>query len=231
MKNFLCLKKVFSQKTSALLLLAFSLLIALFCVGCKKEIDYLDYVSELRSNILLAEKDGFSLRVYAVKKETPYICNGIPAEISDRAEIYLTAPASDKEYLLSFTVDGKNYGGDLSFDNVKTEYYYACALDLSQAQEIPFTIRYGENELTLTATSVRTEKTLAPKNVLQTLTTEENALFESLTDEYGFAGEIYLRLIYEDFPYYYVGVIDRNGQTNAFLINGETGKIIAKRRP
>ena len=51
-----------------------------------------------------------------------------------------------------------------------------------------------------------------------------------MTDKYGFSGEIYLRLIYEDSPYYYVGVINRNSEVNAFLLNAETGKILAKRK-
>ena len=50
-----------------------------------------------------------------------------------------------------------------------------------------------------------------------------------MTDKYGFSGEIYLRLIYEDSPYYYVGIIERNGTVHAFLINAQTGKILAKR--
>lgn len=231
MKTFFPLKKVFTRKTLAWLLLALLTLSLFVLTACKKEINYLDYVSELRSNVLLAKEDGFSLRVYAVKKESPYICDGIPAETAQRAEVYLTAPSGDKECTLSFTVDEKNYGGDMSFDNVKAEYYFACALDLSKVSEISFTVCYGEQELTLRATSVLTEKTLAPETVLHNLILEENELFTGLTDDYGFAGEIYLRLLFEDFPYYYVGVTDRNGQTNAFLINGETGKILARRRP
>ena len=53
---------------------------------------------------------------------------------------------------------------------------------------------------------------------------------ESMTDKYGFTGEIYIRLIYEDAPYYYVGIIDRNGTINAFLLNATSGKILAKRQ-
>ena len=50
-----------------------------------------------------------------------------------------------------------------------------------------------------------------------------------MTDRNGFAGEIYLRLIYEDAPYYYVGIIDRNGGILALLVHSESGKILARR--
>ena len=71
MKNFLTKKTVFLRKLKRF----FAVIACLFLVcllplfaSCKKEIDYFDYVSELRSNIFLAETDGFSLRVYAVEK-------------------------------------------------------------------------------------------------------------------------------------------------------------------
>jgi hypothetical protein len=52
-----------------------------------------------------------------------------------------------------------------------------------------------------------------------------------MTDKYGFTGEIYLRLLYEDAPYYYVGVINRKGEITAFLVNATTGKVLAQRKP
>ena len=117
----------------------------------------------------------------------------------------------------------------MSFDNVKTEYYFSCTLDISKASELPCRIEYGDTTLEMNALSVCTEDTLTPQNILKNLQTEEAELFASLTDEYGFAGEIYIRLIYEESPYYYVGIIDRNGQIHAFLLNATTGKILAKR--
>ena len=198
--------------------------------SCSKKLDYFSYVSELRNNIFLAESDQLSLHVYAVAKESPYVADGIPREISKRTEIFLTAPSGDKEYAISFTVDGKQQGGDMSYDNVKAEYYYFCTLDLSAFSEIDFTLSCGEETVTLNAKSVVNERTITPQTALSCVQNAETELFQSLTDKYGFAGEIYMRLIYEDCPYYYVGIIDRSGNTTAFLLNGETGKILAKRQ-
>lgn len=208
------------------------LLAVLFCAlfsACAKKINYFDYVSELRSNIFLAEADGFALRIYAVTKENPYATDGIPKERSTRVEAYLVAPEGDETCNFTFTYEESEYGGEMSFDNVKTEYYFSCTLDASSASELPCRIEYGATVLDLTAHSVRTTDTLTPENILKNLETEEAELFASLTDKYGFAGEIYLRLIYEDSPFYYVGIIDRNCNTHAFLINAKTGKILAKR--
>ncbi len=212
-------------------LLLFLLLVSLFALlpSCDKTVDYFDYVSELRRDIFIAKTDDLSLRIYAVEKEVPYEMDGIKKELSTRVEAYLVAPEGDKTCNFTFSFQGKEYGGEMSFDNVKTEYYYACTLDIDGASELPCRIQYGEEEFTLTATTVRAAETLTPRNVLKTLEGAEAELFSSLTDKYGFAGEIQIRLIYEDAPYYYVGVIDRNNTVHAFLINANTGKILAKR--
>ena len=213
-------------QTALFLLIALLLLLA--CSACKKQMDYFPYVSELRSDIFLAEEDGFSLRVYTVTKENPYQPDGIPHEQNTRVEVYLTAPEGDETCNLSFAFDGREFGGEMSYDNVKSEYFFSCSLDVFGESVLPCHIEYGDKSLQLEAKSVRTDTTLSAQSILQKLQAEESELFASLTDKYGFAGEIYIRLIYEDSPYYYVGVIDRNGSVNAFLINAQTSKILAK---
>ncbi len=211
------------------LVACFVVLCLLPLLGCQKSVEYFDYVSELRSNIFLAQTETLSLRIFAVKKETPYLADGIPQESSPRFEAYLVAPSGDKTVNLTFSVGGKDYGGEMSFDNVKREYFYFCTLDISAEKEISCALSYDGEEVAMRAVSVLTANALSPKTALSGVVKENQALFEGMTDKYGFAGEIYLRLIYEDSPYYYIGVIDREGKMNAFLLNAESGKILAKR--
>ena len=123
-----------------------------------------------------------------------------------------------------------NINPEFSFDSVKAQYYYSCSLDISSLEQLPCNIRFGEREKVLVAKTVKTPSTLTTKKVFQSVKEKESELFSSLTDEYGFAGEIYLRLIFEEKPYYYVGVIDKKGNITAFLINAENGNILAKRQ-
>ena len=221
------LKAVADSLKSLFLLLAILFLATL--TGCKKEFDYTPYISELRSNVLLAKTEHFTLRAYAVYKENPYLPDGIPREGNTRVEVYLTAPDGKETYHLYFPFDGREFGGEMSYDSVKAEYFFSCTLDISTVETLPCRIEYGGNTITLNARSIRQKDTLTPKEVLTALQTAESELFSSLTDKYGFAGEIYIRLIYEENPYYYVGIIDRNGKVNAFLLNAQTGKVLAKR--
>lgn len=228
MNTFLKSKtRFFCVKAFTLLLLA---ILTLGMAGCKKNIDYFSYVSELRNNILLTENENFTLKIYGVSRETPYVTDGIPKESTTRTEIHFIAPEGNQNCTISFTVDGKEYGGEMSFDNVKTEYFLSCTLDISACKNIPCAITYGEKRLEMNALSVLKQDTLTPQDVLVIIQTENTELFTAMTDKYGFTGEIYIRLIYEDAPYYYVGVIDRNGNINAFLLNATSGKILAKRQ-
>ncbi len=213
------------------LLLFCLLLCTFFCsAGCKKELCYFDYVSELRNNLFLARNEDFSLRVYSVVKETPYAADGVPQETSSRVEAYLVAPSGAQTVNFHFQIDERTFGGEMSYDNVTGEYYYSCTLDASKLSSLPCQIDYGNQAIELTANSVLTETTLSPTAALDSLIAQNGELFTSLTDEYGFAGEIYLRLIYEDAPYYYAGVIDRSGKIYAFLLNAQTGKVLAARK-
>lgn len=217
-----------------LLFLLFSILLSLFLLitfpGCRNTINYFDYVSELRSNIFLVKTDDFSLRVYAVVKESPYSTDGIPHETFSRTEVYLIAPEGNKETYVTLQIEEKVHNGEMSYDVIKGEYYFACSADVSSCKSIRCKIQYGDEEIELTVPSVLTENTITPQNALEKLRREREDVFSSLTDKYGFAGEIYLRLLFEGSPYYYIGIIDRNGNCNAFLMNAETGKILAHRQ-
>ena len=174
MKTFSLLFQNFSQAKKRLFALL-ALLLCLLCLcslsACKKETDYFLYVSELRENVFVAKTETFSLRVHAVQKETPYETDGIARETSMRTEIYLTAPSGDKTCTISFAISEHEYGGEMSYDNVKAEYYYSCSLDVSSLKEISFDLEYGEEKIALCAKSVKTERTLTPRAVLQTLQT------------------------------------------------------------
>ena len=229
MKIFFNTKHGFLTNVKRCLLLLLSVLFLSISVSCKAAVEYFDYVSELRNNLFLGSADGFSLRIYSVSKETPYLSDGIPQEKTTRTEIYLSAPEGTAECVLEFPFQGKTYGGDMSYDNVRGEYYFSCTLDVAEAKELQCSLTYGESVIHINAKSVLTEDTITPKNVLKIIQTENSELFQNLTDKYGFSGEIYIRLIYEDAPYYYVGVIERTATTHAFLVNAKTGKILARR--
>ena len=223
-------KKKRTFKRGGILLCIFLLLASSFSfVGCKKEIDYFAYVSDLRSNIYLAKTEEFSLKIYCSEKESPYTPDGIPRENFSRIEAYLVAPDASKTVHIRIEDETTGYSGEMSHDSVRGEYYYYTSHSIANPSTLTCHIQYGEKDFSLTATSVLTESTLSPRQALQALQKQHTDVFSSLTDNYGFSGEIHLRLIYEGAPYYYFGIIDRDGNCKAFLMNAQTGKVLAKR--
>lgn len=193
------------------------------------KVDYFSYVSELRSNILLAQDSDFSLRAYAVEKEHPYLADGVKREMTKRAEIHLIAPEGGKTCKISFSVGKESFHGEMSYDNVKEEYYFSVSADLTTVESLNFEVVYGKDTKTLQAKTIKQADTLTPTAVLEKLRENESGTFDALTDKNGFVGEIYVRLICENEPYYYVGLIEKSGKIRAYLLSANTGKVLAKR--
>ena len=224
MKRFYVITPYFKQ-IFCLILLCF---ICIFC-ACEKKVNYFDYVSELRENIFIAEREDYFLKIHSTVKETPRSLDGIKRDSVTLTEVFLTAPSGEETYTLTFHVDNKKYGGEMSYNNVRGEYYFSCTLDTTKLSQIVCELSYNQTTFQLTAKSVRSKEVLSASSVLEKLAQTEKNLFQALTDKYGFQGEICIRLIYEDAPYYYVGVTDKKEKTTAYLLNAISGQILAKK--
>lgn len=203
-------------------------------VGCGTQPDLQDYVSEYRSDIYMGTTDEYSVFASYSLREYPYTADGNVGNQSEIFEIVLTAPDNTKTYSVRYTIGGKEYSSELSFDSVRLVHRCSQSLPAPAETEIAFTIAIsddGETEpITVTAASIKTEKTLSLADLLQKIREAQNERFAALTSGRTFAGELYVRLLYDnDRCFYYVGLIDRNGDTFSMLADSETGEIIATR--
>lgn len=199
-----------------------------FC-GCKEAPILTDYVSEHRNNLFLYEGDDFFIKAQNVEREHPYVADGYKGEMTHRAELFITAPVGTQSCSLFLIADGIEHRGEASYDNVKKHFYYSCAADLSNTETLPLRIGFDGAEQEITLTSVKTKDLLSANELLARLFEAEAEQLKPLVHGREFCGELYIRLLYENAPYFYVGVVDRSGNTTAFLMDGKTGKILAKR--
>lgn len=191
--------------------------------GCKKEVDYLSYVSEKRTDILMYSNDGLEIKIYLSEKENPYSTDGIKGEMSKLTEIYVNLPKnSDSVYVSVETVEG-----EMSYRAVENCYYMSCSESGITGESAQVTLTYGGDSNVYTVTSVLYDGVINCDEAVGCVIEHESDLFSSLTQNGIFCGEIYVRLLYDDGCYYYVGVCDRNKKINAYLVDGEKGKIIA----
>ena len=79
--------------------------------------------------------------------------------------------------------------------------------------------------------SILPENTLTVSQALQSLSEKQNQLIGNYTDENGtFNGEIHARiLVKNDHPYWYVGLVNKDKNLKALLIDGINGEVLAIR--
>lgn len=193
--------------------------------GCAKKVNYLNYVSEKRTDIYLYSNDGLEIKIYISEKEAPYSTDGIKGDMSPLTEIFVTLPENHDEVEVSVC----NIEGEMNYRAVENCYYLSLSDGKIEGDSAEVTLTYGGESKSYTAVSVLYKGVISCNDAVNCVIDREAALFEALTENNIFCGEIYVRLLYDDGCYYYVGVCDRNKKIYAFLVDGERGKIIASK--
>jgi hypothetical protein len=197
--------------------------------ACDKKQNIAEYFSEYRSNLFIAETDDFSLRAYAIEKEHPFVADGMVGVKATFTEVYISASDGSLPCKVSFRVSNLDYSGEAAYDSVKREYFFSCAADVCDTQILPVSIELGGSMYEVNALSVKTDDTLDGEIAVGFLQQSEQEFFKSITIKGRLEAELHVRLIYEEAPYYYVGIVEKSGKRTAFLLDAETGKLLAKR--
>lgn len=233
----------FFSRFTAVFAALITVFLSLFCIalsGCSKNsFDLFSYVSELRDNVFYAEsaaggEHAFHLCAYSYLREQPLLSDGATGKTERVAEFYFTAKDGSETYDLHYALSdtGKEGGGEMSYDDVKRQYYFICSEDLSGITALNATVtnRKTGEAVSFSADSAKTAETLSPRELLSVFENAESEKISSLKNNGVFSGEIRIRLIIsEKKTYYYVGLISENGTTFSYLLDGETGRILAKR--
>ena len=210
------------------LVLVLSLIVCAACAlaGCSKQMNYLDYVSERRSNIFVYEDDTVNVTVYCTEKEQPYAADGIKGEMNPLVEIFVSLPKNPQELCVS--VEG--YEGEMNYQSVNNRYYLSFSAPAFKKTSLEVTLTADGVDSVYTALTVIYAGVMSCNDAVLCAVEHDRALFESLTANGLFDGEIYVRLLYDEGCYYYVGVCDKENHIYAYLIDGEHGKVIATKK-
>ena len=165
---------------------------AFFC-GCKKPVDYTDYISEMRYGIWLYSSDGVEVKIYRSAKENPYIADGIKSEMGDLTEVFVTLPKNYEE--VNITVGGA--GGEMSYRAVENCYYISFA-DAVAGDSADVSLSCGDDSYTCTAVSVLYDGVMDCDSAVKCVIEHDGELFTSMTENGIFRGEIYVRLLYDE---------------------------------
>ena len=212
MKHFLCL-------------VAPVLLISPLFAACNAQVDYFDYVSEYRSGVYIFSEDGEELKIYCSEREAPYSSDGIKGEMNSTVEVFYR-PAGSPE---SVEISVGGLEGEMSYQSVTQNFYMCFTADDFNAATLDVNLNIDGKDKTITAHNVREEGVIDGRQALKCVTEYDGGRFESLTEGSRFAGEIYVRLLYDEGCFYYVGICDREGNTHAYLLDGTNGRVLAEK--
>ena len=210
------------------LLFALPLFLLPLFTGCGGT-DYYGYVSEIKEDIFLARAEEFTLSLSCVSREYPYISDGIPSPSSKVVEISLTGETLASSY--EVYVLGENpVGGEMTFRTYAGDYFFSVGVNEFYTSEVELRVERNGQSVEVVATSVKNEKTISPREALDRAVEAEKETIKSMTNNEGFEGEFYIRLLRRESNYYYVGIINRQGGVISLLIDSESGEILARRQ-
>ena len=193
--------------------------------SCSKSIDYSAFVSENRHDVYIYQDDGVSLKIYLSDKETPYNADGVKGEMTSVCEVYYYCENTPSEV----EMDLNGFGGEMNYLAVSRSFYLSFSCDKSFGAKATVNLIIDGKQTTIDANNVKEDGTIDASTALKCVTEYDGEQFSSLTEGKNFRGEIGVRLLFDEGCYYYVGVIDRDGNTHAYLLDATDGRIISER--
>ena len=218
--------------------LVLSVILALsgMLVGCdcssKKDVDYLNYISELRYEVYQGKSQDYNLKASYGFRETPYVNDGKVGKTLYYLTFELTNVSNlDATYFLNFTNDGRTYDKQFSLNHHKSSLF--CEIELENFNLTSFTVNVGtiNQKQAIVMQSVVPEKALDYKGAINSLIKSQPSLLDNYKNENGdFCAEIYARILVKDSKaYWYIGIASGEGSLKALLIDGMNGELLAVR--
>lgn len=194
--------------------------------GCSKKIKYSDYISEKRTDIYIYAGDDTEIKIYCSTREQPYALDGIKGDVTNFMEIFVKLPKNPE----TVEINAGGLGGEMNYRAVENDYYLSFTAQPFNSERVDVSLNCDGKTSDFSAQSVKSGALITCEQALDCVIDHDGSLFSSLTNGNTFAGEIFVRLLYDNGCYYYVGVCDREKNLNAYLVDGERGKIISSKK-
>ncbi len=216
------MKKKLSVFTLALLLC----LTLCFACACKKRVNYFDSVSENRYSVYIYKDDSLEVKIYCSDKESPYCADGVKSDMNPTVEFFASFTVNPEKV----SINCQALQGEMNYRAVQNDYYLNFTAQGFTDDKVKLTLEADGESKEIEALSVVHEGVMTAENALKCVTEHDKELFESLTQNNLFCGEIFIRLLFDEDCYYFIGVCDRQGDISDYLLDGLHGKIIATKK-
>lgn len=202
---------------------ALSVTVIAFANRLTKECVLSDYISEIRYDTFAYSDDNLSIKANFIEREQPLKCDGIKGEMQKTVEVEIAFANNPEKVDLAFL----DKSGEMSYQSVENKFVFSCSQEKIDAKNFEITLNYSDKSDTYTLISVIDANILTPNAALDCVREFDAGTIDRLIDGNSFLGEIYVRLIFDEECFYYVGICDRSGNITAYLLNAETGRVIA----
>lgn len=194
--------------------------------ACKQEMRYSDYISEKRTAIYQYKDDDVEIKLYCGQKEQPFCADGIKGDVSDLTEIFVSLPKNPEELFIK--VDG--HEGEMNYQAVENNFYLSFSAPEFTQSSLEVNLTFDGESKNYTALNVKTTGVMSCEEAVKCASEYAAELFGEMTVNKIFNGEIFVRLLYDDGCYYYVGICGKDKLIHAYLIEGERGIVIAEKQ-
>lgn len=209
-----------------------SLITLLTLSSCKNAINLEMYLSEIRSVAYECLANEYEITVYAEEKESPYLSDGFVAEMKK----YVTVKIESYQTSLSDASVIVNYGDNSIFG--KFEYSplngkFITEIEVSELpveNSIEVIVKESGEEKIFTAEKVALKGSISYKTALDKVAYFKSKEIEKMLSGNGASIEARVRILVEGGGvYYFVSITDVSGKTFAYLVDGQTGEIVAEK--
>ena len=204
------------KKTFLFVLL--SLCLCCFLLGCKND-GYESRITDLRTDVFIAESDDFTLTAYIGRRETPFSADGMVGNVQNVMLIKLqtNVPTARR---VEINCDGKQYVADFTTHPVSNHLTAILDFPKTQADTLSAKVYFGDNAVDVTLQNVTPKDAISYRKAL-------SIAVKSFSDAQN--GEFHVRLIQENQHFYWFCAIARENGSEAVLLSATDGKIIAKK--
>lgn len=197
-----------------------------FSCSCKKD-ELSSAVSQIRSDIFKGSGEKYSVEIYSEEKEFPFINDRYVGE-KKTCLVVKIKDCFEKNLTVTLSYDGKNYSSPLSYLNASNSLTATVLVPKFPVSTIDVTLSNENGNDSFTARSVKKSDAISPLTALKSVSKSEKDFVSSLYVDGVFGCEIYIRLLAEgDYNFYYVGFAQGDNKITAFLLDGQSGEIIA----
>ncbi len=223
------MKRKIYQKLALLLTV---LVVVLASASCKDNVNLTLYVSELRSGIYYGEGDNLTLTAYVEEREEPFIIDGFVGEIKKVITVKLS---SENRVINSASVklkfDGYECEGDFEYSLLSGKFTAEIIVDkLPEGPIVEAVFKCGEEEVSVQLKTKITSGNITYKEALESVKKYDSKTTDELFNNTSVSTEIHIRIISDNLKnYYYVGFATKSGDIYAYLVDGATGEVLAKK--